>query len=143
MNIRVRGCTVSLELKREGDSFIIDTFRHNGYSDDQLQLLNMVRIYTKVTTLSDMVSGDGRYLLAFVFWGWTVSFGVRRGTGQSYLPLFVGKLAISRISTSQSLATMEKSPKEVLSPFQQSSIGSTAGGMDKERCEMGSGVGSI
>ena len=26
----------------------------------------MVRIYTKVTTLSDMVSGDGKYLLAFI-----------------------------------------------------------------------------
>ena len=66
MNIRVRECTVSLELKRKGDSFIIDTFRHNGYSDEQLQLLNMVWIYTKVTTLADMVSGDERYLLALV-----------------------------------------------------------------------------
>ena len=66
MDIHVRERTTSLALKRLGDSFLMDTFRSKGYSEDQLELLNMVRIFVRVTTLSDMVSGDGRYLLSFV-----------------------------------------------------------------------------
>ena len=66
MNLQVRERTDSLILKRQQDSFIMDTFRRNGFSEEQIGLLNMVRIFVQVTTLSDMASGDGHYLLPFI-----------------------------------------------------------------------------
>ena len=66
MNLQVRERTDSLILKRQQDSFIMDTFQRNGFSEEQIGLLNMVRIFVQVTTLSDMASGDGHYLLPFI-----------------------------------------------------------------------------
>ena len=42
MDIQVRERTTCLVLKRLGDSFLMDTFQSKGYSEDQLEMLNMV-----------------------------------------------------------------------------------------------------
>ncbi len=53
-----------LTPKRENDQFLMDVFVRSGkYSDSELKILLRCRLYLQVSTLSDIVSGDGKSIL--------------------------------------------------------------------------------
>jgi hypothetical protein len=52
----------TLQLKRRYDQFLMQAFLENGYGKKQLKLLNLCRVWARVTTLSDITTGDGRHL---------------------------------------------------------------------------------
>ena len=58
--------TKSLFLKWDNDVFLNETFLSKGYSKKKLRTLNTCRLYLQVSTLSDISSGDGYYLLEHI-----------------------------------------------------------------------------
>ena len=46
-------------LLREGDMFLMEVFIHEGFTEGQLQKLNLCRMYLQVLRLSDIVNGNG------------------------------------------------------------------------------------
>ena len=65
--LTVKEKTTSLFLKRDNDVFLNETFLSKGYSKKKLHILNICRLYLQVSTLSDITSGDGYYLLEHIF----------------------------------------------------------------------------
>jgi hypothetical protein len=53
----------TLKLQRQNDQFLMQSFDRQGYSDSDLQLLNICRMWAKVTTLAVISTGDGKHLL--------------------------------------------------------------------------------
>ena len=45
--------------QREGDVFIMEALENQGYSKQQLQILNRCRLYLQIMTLSDIMNGFG------------------------------------------------------------------------------------
>ena len=45
--------------QREGDVFLMEEFHNQGYSKHQLEILNQCRIYLRVLTLADVMTGAG------------------------------------------------------------------------------------
>ena len=62
-NIQLDISVPELPLLRELDGLLIPTFVSKGFSEVELHQLNRCRIYLKAVSLSDIVSGCGRYLL--------------------------------------------------------------------------------
>ena len=65
--LEVNECSSSRYLHRTNDQFIMTAFMDHGYSKSQLLTLNKCRLYLRVLTLADMVSGDGWYILPHFF----------------------------------------------------------------------------
>jgi hypothetical protein len=51
-----------LLLKRKYNQFLMQAFLDHSYSDKELKLLNLCRLWSHITTLSDITTGDGRHL---------------------------------------------------------------------------------
>ena len=66
-SIHVIEQTESLKPKQDNDILLIEQFTSIGYSKGKMTLLNQCRVYLQVTTLSDLTSGDGCYLLPHTF----------------------------------------------------------------------------
>jgi hypothetical protein len=47
---------------RVNDQFLMETFSQNGFSATQLKMLNLCRLYLNIYLLSDITTGDGRYI---------------------------------------------------------------------------------
>ena len=47
---------------RINDVFLMEAFEQHGYSPNQLRFLNSCRLHLQVYLLSDLTTGDGRYL---------------------------------------------------------------------------------
>ena len=58
--------TTSLQPKRDNEVYINEKFVEHGYTPNQRKILNTCRIFLRVTVLSDIISGDGCYMLPFV-----------------------------------------------------------------------------
>jgi hypothetical protein len=65
--ISVTECTQQLAPSRHGDSFLIAAFHRTGFRKTKLVRLNRCRIRLQVVTLSDLCTGDGRYVLPQAF----------------------------------------------------------------------------
>ena len=52
----------NLHLKRIGDSMLMEACMDSGCSLPELRAINRCRLFSKIITLSDIVTGDGRYL---------------------------------------------------------------------------------
>jgi hypothetical protein len=48
--------------KRRHDQFLMQSFLDYGYTAKQLPLLNLCRLWSRVTTLADIATGDGRHI---------------------------------------------------------------------------------
>ena len=55
---------LTILLLREGDCFIMATFVAAGYTGEELRLLNICRLWHKVLRLSELVTGDGKFIRA-------------------------------------------------------------------------------
>ena len=60
------GKTDLLNLIRDNDIFLTEQFLVKGYPKSHLGFLNWCRLYLRVTTHSDITSGDGCYLLPYI-----------------------------------------------------------------------------
>ena len=47
----------------------MNIFAEQGYSGNQLKLLNEMRMYLRLLTVSDMTFADGQQIRPKVFWG--------------------------------------------------------------------------
>ena len=56
-------------LKRTGDAMLMEAFIDSGYTLSELRAANRCRLYSHVTTLSDITTGDGKYLTSFALKG--------------------------------------------------------------------------
>ena len=63
LGIQIHERTPSLLLRRQGDKFLIPAFQECGFRNSALRRLNLCRLRLQVLTVSDVVSGDGRFLL--------------------------------------------------------------------------------
>jgi hypothetical protein len=52
----------NIKLQREGDQFLTEVFYEAGYRGYSLRRLNLCRLFLQVTTVSDVVTGDGTQL---------------------------------------------------------------------------------
>ena len=52
-----------LQLYREHDEFLAQVFARQKYPKYQLSQLNRCQVYLRFTTISDIVSGNGDYIL--------------------------------------------------------------------------------
>ena len=57
------GYTTCLQLRRVNDAFLMEIFLHHGFAKFQLWQLNQCRIFLRVSTVSDITSGNGHYVL--------------------------------------------------------------------------------
>ena len=62
-DIRIYERTKELQLRRQGDKFLIPAFKDGGFRNSTLVKLNLCRLRLQVITFADVVSGDGRFLL--------------------------------------------------------------------------------
>jgi hypothetical protein len=67
--IQLHSPNLPIDLLREHDQYIILCFATQGYSGRQLQLLNKCRLWLQVNTLSDIVTGCGRFILTAAYNG--------------------------------------------------------------------------
>eukprot|EP00957_Ditylum_brightwellii_P134153 10227723-Ditylum_brightwellii.AAC.2 len=59
----------NLELIRENDQSVMEAFAVAGKSPSQLERLNRCKQYLKVTTMADIISGDGQRILNYALKG--------------------------------------------------------------------------
>lgn len=52
--------TSNIQLHREDDVYLMEIFAHYGFTKKELQQINRCRIHMQVTTLADIVTGDGK-----------------------------------------------------------------------------------
>ena len=58
-----------LGIKRIGDTMLMEAFIDSGYAIADLKAINRCRIFSRVSTLSDITTGDGKYLTNFALKG--------------------------------------------------------------------------
>ena len=59
-NIQIENRITKLPLpQREGDIFLMEAFQEQGYKPKELMILNRCRIYLRVMTLADIMTGEG------------------------------------------------------------------------------------
>jgi hypothetical protein len=100
---------------REHDRLLVPLFVHFGFRGDELQRLNQCRLYLKVSWLSEIVTGDGRYIELSA---WEPPFGVSIKVefmypNQAYPPptsWHVWKSALRRLCNSQRTLTQPLGP---------------------------------
>ena len=66
LDITIIERTPPLQLKREGDIFLIDAFIQQGFKNRRLERLNRCRIFLQVLSLADICSGNGSYILSAI-----------------------------------------------------------------------------
>jgi hypothetical protein len=62
--VTLRDNTASLFLQREHDIFLMQTFVHHGYRKQDLVFLNQCRMFLSATTLTDISTADGQFIIA-------------------------------------------------------------------------------
>jgi len=70
-NIQVHLGLQSLSTNCTNNRFLMLSFYHNGFDGKQLLLLNKCHLFLRVTTLSDISSGDGTKIIPDILSGQT------------------------------------------------------------------------
>ena len=58
-----------LSIKRIGDTMLMEAFIDSGYAIADLKAINRCRLFSRVSTLSDITTGDGKHLTNFALKG--------------------------------------------------------------------------
>jgi hypothetical protein len=61
-DFRIQDNRPHLLLRRVDNQYLMQAFTNHGYTDKQLKKLNLCRMWTKVITLADTTTGDGKLL---------------------------------------------------------------------------------
>ena len=62
-NLIIKDCLPSLRAPRTNDRCIMEVFLQASFSPKELRILNVCRLWCRCIYVSDLVSGDGKYLL--------------------------------------------------------------------------------
>lgn len=62
IGLELRDGLSPIQKAREGDSFLMEVFEQNGYTPQQLRMLNICRLHLKIMLVSDLCTGDGWWL---------------------------------------------------------------------------------
>lgn len=54
--------THNIQLQRENDGYLMEIFSQYGFSKKELQQINRCRMHMQVTSISDIVTGDGKHI---------------------------------------------------------------------------------
>eukprot|EP00978_Attheya_sp_CCMP212_P043483 scaffold284906_cov58-Attheya_sp.AAC.1 len=65
-DITINDTVPNLLLRCKEDSFLMARFADHGFSGKDLARLNICHLYLQVSTVLDIVSGDGTYMLSFI-----------------------------------------------------------------------------
>ena len=61
-NMAIEDSLPELELQREGDQYLVRVFQRAGFNGRRLARLNICRLFLKVVTVSDIVTGCGQFI---------------------------------------------------------------------------------
>ena len=68
-NITITETTPNLQVNRENDRFLMDILTNASYKKSQIRMFNRCRLYARVHTVSDITTGDGRFLIPDIILG--------------------------------------------------------------------------